>query len=346
MSNVIEQFAREHLDYNAVTPRRRAAVLRVLHTFEAFVPCAVLDVTEKELADYLRHRLLNDRCAANTVRFEAGCIRPFLRWAWRTGKIDADRWMRLADVPNPRGSTNMATPRPYDRKELDRFWQEFDARWPLNTRPSTIVRWQQGVAKWPRMYRHAMHVQLECIFGLALYCGLRREEIFDLSIDDFHYDNEYVVVQSGKGGKYREVPHTDASRSAAHGWIELRTLVMRTHTKGRPRRFTKHDRPWVSLAPTATKNSIMPSDYRNPMSRRRFDSLPSTIGAWEYHRFRHTCATEWLRAGMPLEQVQRLLGHSSITQTLGYAQIVGGDVMRAAAQHGRSFDEAVGRRAA
>jgi integrase len=39
------------------------------------------------------------------------------------------------------------------------------------------------------------------------------------------------------------------------------------------------------------------------------------------HRFRHTYATEMLRKGVPLEVIQKLLGHSSISTTQIYAQV-------------------------
>ena len=39
------------------------------------------------------------------------------------------------------------------------------------------------------------------------------------------------------------------------------------------------------------------------------------------HCLRHTCASELLNAGMPLECVQQLLGHSCIEITRRYAQL-------------------------
>jgi site-specific recombinase XerD len=77
------------------------------------------------------------------------------------------------------------------------------------------------------------------------------------------------------------------------------------------------------------------------MRHRAFKDQLSTVGAWELHRFRHTCGTEWLRAGMELELVSKLLGHANITQTLGYAQIVSDDVHRSAMRHHDTFTRAM-----
>ena len=47
------------------------------------------------------------------------------------------------------------------------------------------------------------------------------------------------------------------------------------------------------------------------------------------HRFRHTYATDLRRKGIPLDVIQKLLGHASITTTQIYAQ-VGDEAMVAA----------------
>lgn len=39
------------------------------------------------------------------------------------------------------------------------------------------------------------------------------------------------------------------------------------------------------------------------------------------HKFRRTMATRAIDKGMPIEQVQKLLGHSKIDTTLGYAMV-------------------------
>lgn len=45
------------------------------------------------------------------------------------------------------------------------------------------------------------------------------------------------------------------------------------------------------------------------------------------HKFRRTIATKAIDKGMPIEQVQLLLGHSKIDTTLHYAQVQQKNVM-------------------
>jgi integrase/recombinase XerD len=51
-----------------------------------------------------------------------------------------------------------------------------------------------------------------------------------------------------------------------------------------------------------------------------------------FHRLRHWCGTEMLRAGADLRQVQVFLRHESITSTEGYTQVVQDDLRAAAAR--------------
>jgi site-specific recombinase XerD len=44
---------------------------------------------------------------------------------------------------------------------------------------------------------------------------------------------------------------------------------------------------------------------------------------------RHLAATAWLRNGVGLDEVRRLLGHSSLNTTLRYSSLVSADLQRA-----------------
>lgn len=50
------------------------------------------------------------------------------------------------------------------------------------------------------------------------------------------------------------------------------------------------------------------------------------LGRVHPHKFRRTLATKAIDKGMPIEQVQRLLGHANIDTTLMYAMVDQGNV--------------------
>lgn len=335
----IERFCAAHFDYNGLSEGRRVDVRRALELYAAHAGKPLEDTDAADFKAWLES-LVNGGLHVNTVRKFGNCVRPFYRWAWRDARIiDAETLMRVREVPNPRGASALGLPRPYTRKELGRFWTQFDAAWPTAIGERAWPRFKKGTSRFPRVSNYAMHVQLNAIVHLALHCGLRRAEVYAVRIDDIHPDNEYVVVRCGKGGKYREVPFTVDAREAVAKWLSIRRSVILHYG-------VRHDSVWVGLNPRASvRNPLLPSSPAAPMNVRRFGELMGTIGSWELHRFRHTCGTEWLRAGMPLEKVQVLLGHARITQTLGYAQVAGKDVVREARRAEAKFTEAV-RRAA
>jgi integrase len=96
------------------------------------------------------------------------------------------------------------------------------------------------------------------------------------------------------------------------------------------------DFPWLSLHGERYA--------RTAIRWTKFGGLLLPLGI-ELHRLRHTFATERLRAGMPLENLQKLLGHSTITQTLAYADITHEDVLASAARTEGVFERGLRREA-
>lgn len=325
MSDLVERFCAHHHAYNDISTRRRVEQKRVLLEFEDHVGGPLTEATGEDLSSYLV-ALVERGLHVNTVRKYRNLIRPFYTWAWPNKLITADTLLGIREVPCPRGATGESEPNPYSREELDQFYEELDERWP-RTEDHLLERWQRGTVRYHTVWRHFMRAQIEAIVALALYAGMRRSEILAADIDDIHPDNAYVVVRSParKGrrgvGVVREVPYTEGLRKAMERWLELRELVEPNHA-----------RPWCSLHPRYGSR---------PMNERRFGMLLLTVGEWELHRFRHTSATEWARAGVELEKVQKIMGHARLTQTLAYRKLVRDDVARSMSRLESKFDRAV-----
>lgn len=328
MSEVRERFCREYWSYNDISEDRRTDQAKVLREFEDRLDGDLLAASANDLRDYLAS--CSERgLHPNTVRRIRGEVLPFFSWAQERGLISRLALLEIRDVRAPRGAVQRNVPNPYSRKEIAEFWAELDQRWP-RADDKWVQRWMQGRSPWSRVRTHGMNLQVRAIAALALYCGLRRSEIHRANLDDIHADNEYAVVRypARKGRDHRErppreVPITVGGSRLLAPWLEFREAM-----------DPPHDRPWLSLH---GQNAL------NPMSIYRFSELLLRIGrGWQLQRFRHTCGTEWLRAGMPLEHVKDLLGHASIQETLGYAKIVPEDVRKSAFRNMHIFDRAIG----
>lgn len=335
---VVDDFAADYFVREGLTLKRQRDVRRALAELEAFAGAAPELLEDQTVRAWVTH-LVGTGLHVNTVRKKLHAVKPFYKWAWQKRIVDADRFMRMRDVEPPRGATGRSRPRPYRRQEVQRFWGELDARWPLTT-PYYIDRWQRSTSRWHRVWRHAMHLQVQAIASLALFGGLRNQEIRLAGIDEIHPDNDFIVVSKAKSAAghaqgFREVPYTEQGREMVGRWLEFRSGLIRPD----------HHSPWLVLNPAASPNNhLAPSHPFAAASQTVFEAFLPSVGKWELHRFRHTCATEWLRAGVELERVSKLLGHANLQQTLAYAELVRDDVARSTRAAEQDFVTAVGRR--
>lgn len=336
----IERFCTEYHSFHNISEGRAIERRRVMLAFESFSGVPMEQTEDSHLRAYLG-KLVNDGLHPNTVRKKRGMLLPFYGWAFDNRLISADVLMRIQRVDNPRGASAQTRPKPYERKEIQRFWADLDASWPTSP-PRMMRRWRKGTSKYSRVSSTFMHAQINAVAHLALHAGMRRNEIFLADLNDIHYDNAYVVVRHAarkntQGSvRPREVPMTVGLSTALQGWLDLRTELLGTVRKGK-----RHDSPWLSLAANQAQNV-----WLHPMSHERFEGLLGTVGkGYELHRLRHTCATEWLRGGLPIEQVKELLGHSRLQQTLTYAEILKTDLERGMGRVAADFETAVGRAA-
>lgn len=328
----IERFEREYVEYNGLSEKRAVEQVKTLRQFEDHAGKPLTQCGGEEFRAFLSH-LLDSGLHVNTVAKKAGMIRPYFGWAFDVGLVNGDTLHSVTRVSDPKGSTKKTTPKPYPAKELRRFWAALPEAWPYTTELK-LRRWRKGTSPYRSVWRHAMRLQLEAIIRLALDCGLRRQEIYAVEIDDIHPDNFYVVIRNGKResarrDKTREVPFTKKSRAAVERWLNFRQEILKRA------RVKDHGRVWLSLKnPTATK----------AMRWERFERILGTVGQdrdganYSLHRLRHTCGTNWVRVGVPSEIVSRLLGHANLQQTLCYVELARDDIHAAIHKHEDAFE--------
>ena len=142
------------------------------------------------------------------------------------------------------------------------------------------------------------------MFRLMLRCGLRVEEVADLTLGAIDLKRRRIMVLNGKGGKDRVVYLSD---DAAEGLAAY--LKMRRHSRMKK----------VFL--------VEKGDYKGkPISvrgiQKRMEYYAKKTGlAISCHRLRHTMATQLLNAEAEVETIQDLLGHNWITTTQRYCKV-------------------------
>lgn len=137
------------------------------------------------------------------------------------------------------------------------------------------------------------------IIDLLYSTGIRIGELVRLNIDDIDFEERECIV-FGKGDKERRV-YFDAKTK-----IHL-TDYINSRFDTNPALFVTLDAPYDRLQISGVE------------IRLRHLGRELGINKVHPHKFRRTMATRTIDKGMPIEQVQKLLGHSQIDTTMHYA---------------------------
>ena len=137
------------------------------------------------------------------------------------------------------------------------------------------------------------------IVDLLYSTGIRIGELVRLNVDDIDFEERECIV-FGKGDKERRVYFDAKTKIHLIGYINSRS-------DDNPALFVTLDAPYDSLKISGVEIRL----------RRLGRELG--INRIHPHKFRRTMATRAIDKGMPVEQVQKLLGHSQIDTTMRYA---------------------------
>ncbi len=139
------------------------------------------------------------------------------------------------------------------------------------------------------------------MIDLLYSTGIRVGELVNLNISDVDFDLRECIV-FGKGGKERRVYFDAKAKLHLMNYIKYRT-------DSNPALFVTLDAPYDRL-------KISGVEIRLRQLGKRVD-----INRIHPHKFRRTMATRAIDKGMPIEQVQKILGHSQIDTTMQYAMV-------------------------
>lgn len=145
-----------------------------------------------------------------------------------------------------------------------------------------------------------------CIRDLAMIdllysTGIRVGELVNLNISDVNFEARECIV-FGKGDKERRVYFDAKAKLHLQNYLDSRS-------DSSPALFVTLDSPHDRLKISGVE------------VRLRELGRSVNLSKIHPHKFRRTMATRAIDRGMPIEQVQKILGHSQIDTTMQYAMV-------------------------
>ncbi len=248
--------------------------MNILDHFVGWAPVALSELTCKEVGLYVDH-LLQKRRTPKTITCHLQTIRLFFDYLINEEGMS---------IVNPVTRISLRLPKPLPRHLKD----------DQVTRLLAVIK----------------DVRDRAMFMLMLRCGLRVQEVADLTVDAVDYQRRQIFVSKGKGGKDRIVYLSEDARSALLAYLSKRS--------------TKEKRLFlVRKGPMKGQ----PLSVRGIQKRMESYARKSKLNV-SCHRLRHTMATQLLNADAGLATIQDLLGHGQITTTQRYCWVANLKVQR------------------
>lgn len=139
------------------------------------------------------------------------------------------------------------------------------------------------------------------IIELLASTGMRVGELVNLNRSDVNFHERECIV-TGKGNKQRPVYFDAKAKLHLMDYLDARSdaePALFVSLRGKPKRIT----------------------VDSVESRLRQLGRNAGVNRVHPHKFRRTLATQAIDKGMPIEQVQKLLGHAKIDTTMHYAMV-------------------------
>ena len=263
---------------------------------------------------YLRHKY-RQNCRANTLKNDFTTITLFLSYLKRCGRRELnqigredleafveheqDRGLKIVSVSNRLGSLYAFLRYLIEHELAD---ANLLARKIKLKVPDALPR-AMDAEDVKCLLAVLDDVRNRAMILLLLRTGMRIGELLNTKVIDVHLTDKKIMVYEGeKNRKGRAVCFSNDASEALQDWLQQRDSQKEYLFYGRSRYSMSYNNARVIFKKYLKRAGLEHKDYC-------------------LHCLRHTFATELLNAGMHIECLQQLLGHSSLEMTLRYARL-------------------------
>lgn len=165
---------------------------------------------------------------------------------------------------------------------------------------------------------------LRYFVSLALLTGLRKREILDAQWKDVDFDRCVWVIPHSKSGYLRRIPITNDTKMILAELRERLPEILLCEPR--------LENPWV--IPNWRTGKPFQSIFNSWDSARKKAEVPDV----RIHDLRHSFASALVNQGVPIYDVQKLLGHQNVKTTERYAHVSMDRLRESAAVLGQFYD--------
>lgn len=244
-------------------------------------------VTRRQVERYVSRPRRGGAPAKPTVRLEVTILRDFYRWAYETGHLP-DNPLSLLRAPAQADEQ----PNPLD----DETW---------------CAVWNAPLEDTDRL-----------IFGLGYFGGLRRMEMGSLRGENVDIEGQRLVRFRRKGGGNDTLALGTGMRVVEQRLPQLAPQDASEAFWRALHRSARHPDALV-LALPPDGDGPRRASLRGQAVWRRIGRVCEAVdvGRFNPHRLRHSCATNLVRAGVPVEMVRAYMAHRNVQTTLRYVKL-------------------------
>jgi site-specific recombinase XerD len=260
---------RRFLKRRNCSPNTVKNYLNALKHFVIWLDVPIEDVTHTKVSRYIDY-LMAKRLKPKTINCHLNSIRQFYHYLREEEQIQ---------VPNPirkNHTLRMSGPLPRHLKD-----EQVDAFF--------------NAIKGPRD---------RAMFMVMLRCGLRVEEVANLTLKVIDFRHRRILIEDGKGNKDRIVYISNDALLALADYLKVRPA-------SRTRKIFLVEKGLSSGHPISIRGIQKRMEYYAKKANLRISC----------HHLRHTMATQLLNADAELVTIQDILGHNSIKTTQRYCRI-------------------------
>jgi len=276
----------------------KETLYRIKHNFEIFLDTPMSEIDHWKIENWRTEQLKNGKKPATTNRdiiSLRGCLSKAVDW----GLLDTHPLAKLKLIK----SDNQTKVRYLSEIEEQSLRKALIAReQKIKATRKNGNQWRQarGYPLYPNIENQNFVDHLQPMVLLSINTGLRQGEVFGLNWNDIDFSRTVLTVNgaTAKSGKTRHIPLNSEALSLLRNWKNQLQNTSKFIFPGKDgNKLDNVRKSWVTLLKEAQ------------------------ITNFRWHDLRHHFASKLAMAGVDLNTIRELLGHSDLTMTLRYAHL-------------------------